>query len=101
MLSKGEVLALDLRAPLAFDLRPLLPPSGTQYGAPVGYRGPVAVSKGTVLARDLGTPSSSSGPLAFDLGHQLAQEAPESSKGASLTIDLGASPALRVNWLLI
>ena len=29
------------------------------------------------------------GPLAFDLWPQLAQGAPGSSKGASLTIDLG------------
>ena len=61
----------------------------------------MAVSKGIVLALDLGIPSCSRGPLDFDLGHQLAQGAPGSSKGASLTIDLGPSLALRANWLLI
>ena len=60
----------------------------------------MAVSKGTTLALDLGTPSCSRGPLAFDLGPQLAQGAP-SSKGASLTLDLGTSPALGANWFLI
>ena len=37
----------------------------------------MAVSKGIVLALDLGTPYCSSlfGPLAFDLGPQSAQEA--------------------------
>ena len=61
----------------------------------------MAVSKGIALALDLGTPSCSRGPLAFDLGHQLAQGTPGSSKEASLTIDLGTSLALGANWLLI
>ena len=61
----------------------------------------MAVSKGIALAVDLGTPSCSRGPLAFDLGYQLAQGAPVSSKGASLTIVLGISVALGANWLLI
>ena len=61
----------------------------------------MAVSKGIVLALDLGTPSCSRGPLAFDLGPQLAQGAPGSSKGASLTIDLGTCLALGANLLLI
>ena len=62
----------------------------------------MAVSKGIALALDLGTPSCSRGPLDFDLGHQLAQGAPGSSKRASLTIDLGTSLALvGTNWLLI
>ena len=60
----------------------------------------MVVSKGTTLALDLGTPTCSMGPLAFDLGPQLAQGAP-SSKGASLTLDLGTSPALGANWFLI
>ena len=37
--------------------------------------GPMAVSKGIVLAHDVGTPFRSSGPLAIDLGPQLAQGA--------------------------
>ena len=61
----------------------------------------MAVSKGIMLALDLGTPPRTRGPLTFDLGHQLAQAAPGSSKGASLTIDLETSPALGANWLLI
>ena len=66
----------------------------------------MAVSKGNELALDLGTPTCSRGPLAFDPEHQLAQGAPESSKGSnpkseSLTTDLGASLALGANWLLI
>ena len=61
----------------------------------------MAVSKGIALALDLGTPSCSRGPLDFDLGHQLAQGAPGSSKGDSLTIDVGTSLALGDNWLLI
>ena len=60
----------------------------------------MAVSKGA-LALDLGTPSGSRGRLEFDLGHQLAQGAPGSSKRASLTIDLGTPLALGANWLLI
>ena len=60
----------------------------------------MAVSKGIALAIDLGTPSFFRGPLAFDLGPQLAQGTPWSSKG-TLTIDLGASLALEANWLLI
>ena len=61
----------------------------------------MAVSKGITLALDLGTPSCSRGPLAFDLGPQLAQGAPGSSKGASFTIYLGTSLALGANLLLI
>ena len=61
----------------------------------------MSVSKEIALALDLGTPSCFWGPLDFDLGHQLAQGAPGSSKGASLTIDLGTSLALEANWLLI
>ena len=62
---------------------------------------PTAVSKGIVLALDLGTPSYSRDPLAFDLGIQLAEGAQRSSKGTSLTLDIGTSVALGVNWLLI
>ena len=47
----------------------------------------MAVSMGIQLALDLG--SCSRGPLAFDLGSQLAQGALWFSKGASLTLDLG------------
>ena len=61
----------------------------------------MAVSKGIALTLDLGAPSCYRGPLDFDLGHQLAQGPPGSSKGASLTIDLGTSLALRPSWLLI
>ena len=61
----------------------------------------MAVSKVIALALELGTPSCSSGQLAFALGHQLAQGVPGASKGASLTIDLGTSFALGANWLLI
>ena len=61
----------------------------------------MAVSKGIALALDLGTPSCCRGPLTFDLGPQVAQGAPWSSKGASLTIDLGISLALRANLVLI
>ena len=61
----------------------------------------MAVSKGIVLDLDLGTPSCSRGPLAFDLGHQLAQGVPGSSKGASLTIDLESTHALGADGLLI
>ena len=61
----------------------------------------MAVSKEIALGLDLGTPSCSRGPLDFDLGRQLAQGVPGSSKWASLTIDLGSSLALRANWLLI
>ena len=49
----------------------------------------MAVSKGFALALDLDTPSHSTGPLAFDLGPQLAQGTLGSSIGASLTFDLG------------
>ena len=49
------------------------------------------------LALDFGTPSCSRGPMNFDLVHQLAQGAPGSPKGASLTIDLGTSLALGAN----
>ena len=49
----------------------------------------MAVSKGIVLALDLETPVLLWGPLAFDLGPQLAQRAPGSSKWALLTLDLG------------
>ena len=52
------------------------------------------------VALDLGTPSCSGGPLASDLGPQLAQRASGSFKGASLTIDLGTSLALGFNWVL-
>ena len=58
-------------------------------------------SKRIALALDLGTPSCSRGSLDFDLGRQLAQRALGSSKGASLTIDLGTSLALEANWFLI
>ena len=61
----------------------------------------MAVSKGIALALDLGTTSCSKGPLAFDLVPQLAQWAPGSSEGASLTIGLGTSLALGANLLLI
>ena len=61
----------------------------------------MAASKGIALALDLGPPSCSRGPLDFDLGDQLAQGAPGSSKGASLTFDLEISLALGANWLLI
>ena len=61
----------------------------------------MALSKGTALALDLVTPSCSRGPLAFDLGLQFTQGVPGSSKGASLTIDLGTSLSLGANWLLI
>ena len=60
----------------------------------------MALSKGIALALDLRTPSCSRGPLTFDLGHQLPQWAPESSKGASLPINLGTFLALGANWLL-
>ena len=49
----------------------------------------MAVSKVIALALDLRAPSCSMNPLAFDLGTQLAQGAPSSSIGASLTLDLG------------
>ena len=49
-------------------------------------QGPMAVSKGIVLLLDLGAPSCSRGPLAFDLDPQGDLG---SSKGASLTLDLG------------
>ena len=61
----------------------------------------MAVSKGIVLALDLGTPSCSKDPLLFNMGLQLAQGAPGSSKGALLTPDLGILLALGANWLLI
>ena len=61
----------------------------------------MTVFNGIALALDLRTPFCSRGPLAFDLGHYLAQKAPGSSKGASLTTDLGTSLALGVDWLLI
>ena len=61
----------------------------------------MAVSKRIALALDIGTPFCFRGPLDFDLGHQLAQGAPGSSKGASLNIALGTSIALGANWLLI
>ena len=48
----------------------------------------MVVSKGIVLALDLGTPSCSRGPLAFDLEPQLSQGALGFSKGALLTLDL-------------
>ena len=51
--------------------------------------GPMAVSKGIVLALDLGTSSCSKGRLAFDLEPQSSQGALRSSKGSSLTLDLG------------
>ena len=60
----------------------------------------MAVTKGIALALDLGTSICSRGPLAFDLGPQLAQGVPGSSEGASLTIDLGTSLALGANLLL-
>ena len=81
MASKGAISALDLGAPLAFYLQPLLALWGTKSGAPVGYRGPMAVSKGIELALDLGTPSCFRGPLDFDLGHQLSQGAQGLPKG--------------------
>ena len=61
----------------------------------------MAVSKGIALALDLGTPSCSRGPLAFDLEHRLGFGATGSSKGTSLTIDLGTSLLLGANQLLI
>ena len=61
----------------------------------------MAVSKGIALALDLGTPSCFRGPLASDLGPQLAQRAPGSFKGASLTIVLGTSLAVGANLFLI
>ena len=61
----------------------------------------MSVSKGIALALDLGTRSCSRDPLAFDMGPHLAQVAPGSSKRASLTLDLGTSPALAASWLLI
>ena len=96
MVSRGAALAFDLGAQLAFDLLPLLASRDS-----TGSTDPIAVSKGIALALDLGTPSCSRSPLAFDLGHQLAQEAPGSSKGASLTLYLGTSLALGANWLLV
>ena len=50
----------------------------------------MAVSERIALALDLGTLSRSRGPLAFDLEHQLAQEAPGSSKETSLTMGVDA-----------
>ena len=47
------------------------------------------VSKGIALAFDLGTPHCFRGPLAFDMGPQFAEGALGSSKGASLTLNLG------------
>ena len=92
---------LDLGAPFAFYLGLLLATWGTESGAPAGSRNPMAIPKWIALALDLGTPSSSRGPLAFDLRHQLAQRVLGSYKGASLTIDLETSLALGSNWLLI
>ena len=51
-------------------------------------RGPIAVSKGIVLALDLGNPSCSRGPMVFDLEPQQSQGALRSSKGASFTLEL-------------
>ena len=61
----------------------------------------MTVSKGIAFALDLGIPSCSRSPLDFDLGHQLAQGTSGSSKGASLTIDLGTSIAQGANWILL
>ena len=61
----------------------------------------MTVSKCIALALNFWTPSCSRRPLAFHLEPQLDQEAPGSSEGASLTIDLGTSLALEANLPLI
>ena len=54
-----------------------------------GPRGTIAVSKGIVLALDLGSPPYSLDPLSFDLEPQLSQGDPGChSKEASLTFFL-------------
>ena len=100
MVSKVAALAFDLGAHSLFIWGRYLLYGALNSGGPAGSRGPMAISKGIALALDLGTPSCSRSPLAFDLWPQLAQGAP-SSKRASLTLDLGTSPALGANWFLM
>ena len=76
---------LALGTPLVFYLGPLLAPwgsTGSLSEAPAGSRGPMTVSNDIALALDLGASSCSRGPLAFDMGPQLTQEATGSSEGA-------------------